>query len=297
MSAVLRDMRRVRFAALPPLSLYVHLPWCVKKCPYCDFNSHEKDAQGGRLPDSPNTRRGPGSRPGSDAAVGVGAAPSFDLHRRRHAEPVPGRRRSMRCSRRCARALPVEPDAEITLEANPGTAEAARFRGYRDAGVNRAVARRAELRRRHAQGARSHPWRGRGAARDRDGAGDFRQREHRPDVRPAGPDAGDGARRHRGGRAAWARAHLSAYQLTLEPNTVFFSHPPKLPGHDAAADMQLDVEEALRGAGFEHYETSAFARPGRALPAQPQLLGVRRLPRNRCRRARQAQLCRPGHAP
>src|SRR5580765_6613633 len=132
MSAVLQDMRRVRFAALPPLSLYVHLPWCVRKCPYCDFNSHERS---GELPEAEYlaalTRDIEGMLPSvwgrriRSIFIGGGTPSLFS------AKAIDGLLAGIRSR------LQIEPDAEITLEANPGTVEATRFRGYRDAGVNR----------------------------------------------------------------------------------------------------------------------------------------------------------------
>ena len=132
MSAVLRDLRGVHFEALPPLSLYVHLPWCVKKCPYCDFNSHER---AGELPEKEYLRvlfsnlesllPSVWGRKAQTIFIGGGTPSLFSA--RSIDELLAGVR---------AR-IGVNPEAEITLEANPGTAEAGRFRGYRDAGVNR----------------------------------------------------------------------------------------------------------------------------------------------------------------
>jgi len=158
--------------------------------------------------------------------------------------------------------VPLEPGAEITLEANPGTAEAGRFRGYREAGVNRLSlgiqsfddAMLKALGRIH-------------SAQEARGAIEMAQAVFDninldlmyglPGQTPAQAlsDIAQAAR--------WGTTHVSAYQLTIEPNTAFYSKPPALPSHDVAADMQLAVEEALGAAGFEHYETSAFARPGR----------------------------------
>jgi oxygen-independent coproporphyrinogen-3 oxidase len=130
--AVLRDARAVRFDVLPPLSLYVHLPWCVRKCPYCDFNSHER---AGTLPESEYVaalmRDLEGMLPSvwgrrvQTIFIGGGTPSLFS------AQAIDGLLAGIRSR------LQVEPGAEITMEANPGTAEAARFRGFRDAGVNR----------------------------------------------------------------------------------------------------------------------------------------------------------------
>jgi oxygen-independent coproporphyrinogen-3 oxidase len=148
------------------------------------------------------------------------------------------------------------------MEANPGTAEAGRFRGYRDAGVNRLSlgiqsfddARLAALGRIHSADEARRAIEMAQAAFDNVNL-DLMYGLPGQTAADVGKEIGEAAR--------WGTAHLSAYQLTIEPNTVFFSRPPALPSHDEAADMQLAVEEALGAAGFEHYETSAFARPGR----------------------------------
>jgi oxygen-independent coproporphyrinogen-3 oxidase len=255
--AALRDARQVRFAALPPLTLYVHLPWCVRKCPYCDFNSHER---AGTLPE----------REYLAALLRdlEGLLPSV-WGRRIHAIFIGGGTPSLFSAETIDELLSgirshlaVEPDAEITLEANPGTAESARFRGYRDAGVNRLSLGvqsfdDASL---HALGrihSADEARRAIGLAMETFGNVNIDLMYGLPGQTLAMARADvDEAARH-------GAAHLSVYQLTIEPNTVFFSRPPVLPGHDAAADMQLAVEDFLRAAGFEHYETSAFARPGR----------------------------------
>jgi putative oxygen-independent coproporphyrinogen III oxidase len=255
-AAVLRDARRVHFAALPPLSLYVHLPWCVKKCPYCDFNSHERQ---GELPFAEYTAAlirdleamlpSVWGRRIHSIFIGGGTPSLFP------ADQIDALLAAVRAR------IPVEPDAEITLEANPGASEAGRFRGYRDAGVNRLSlgvqsfedAMLKALGRIHtADEAR----RAIGLALETFASVNIDLMYGLPGQtrEMARADIEEGVRA--------GTAHLSAYQLTIEPNTVFFSKRPALPGHDASADMQLVAEETLRGAGFEHYETSAFARPG-----------------------------------
>ncbi len=257
MSAVLRDMRQVRFAALPPLSLYVHLPWCVKKCPYCDFNSHEKQ---GELPFVEYT---------SALIRDLEAMLPSVWGRRIHAVFIGGGTPSLFPVEQidallaAVRArLPLEPDAEITMEANPGASEAGRFRGYLNAGVNRLSigvqsfddAMLKALGRIHSA---DEARRAIGMAMGTFGNVNIDLMYGLPGqtLAQARADIDEGAR--------FGTPHLSAYQLTVEPNTVFFAHPPKLPEHDASADMQVMIEETLHGAGFEHYETSAFARPGR----------------------------------
>jgi oxygen-independent coproporphyrinogen-3 oxidase len=256
-SAVLRAPHEVRFASLPPLALYAHLPWCVRKCPYCDFNSHEK---GDALPEReyvaaliadlegllPSIW---GRRVGS-LFIGGGTPSLFSP------ESIDALLAAVRAR------VPLEPGAEVTMEANPGTAEAGRFRGYRDAGVNRLSLgiqsfddrRLAALGRIHSADEARRAIEMAQAAFDNVNL-DLMYGLPAQTVAEARAEIAEAAR--------WGTTHLSAYQLTIEPNTVFFSKPPALPSHDEAADMQLAVEEALASAGFEHYETSAFARPGR----------------------------------
>jgi putative oxygen-independent coproporphyrinogen III oxidase len=246
----------VRFMALPPLALYAHLPWCVRKCPYCDFNSHER---GDALPE----------REYVDALVADLEAmlPSV-WGRRLRSIFIGGGTPSLfspeaidRLLAAIRARLAVEPDAEVTLEANPGTAEAGRFRGYRAAGVNRlslgiqsfSDAKLGALGRIHsAQEARRAIDMAQASFENINldlmyGLPDQTLEEARADLHEA---------------LRLGTPHLSAYQLTLEPNTVFYRRPPLLPEHDACADMQLAAEEMAAAAGFEHYETSAFARPG-----------------------------------
>jgi len=257
MSAVLRDMRQVGFAVLPPLSLYVHLPWCVKKCPYCDFNSHERQ---GELPFADYTSAlvrdleamlpSVWGRCIHSIFIGGGTPSLFP------AEHIDALLAAVRAR------LQVEPGAEITLEANPGTAEAARFRGYRDAGVNRLSLGVQSFNERMLKAlGRIHSAeearRAIGMALETFGNVNIDLMYGLPGqtLAMARADIAEGVRH--------GPAHLSAYQLTIEPNTVFHSHPPRLPAHDEAADMQAMAEEMLGAAGFEHYETSAFAKSGR----------------------------------
>ena len=246
----------IRFAVLPPLALYVHLPWCVRKCPYCDFNSHERS---GALPEREYIA--------ALLADLEGMLPSV-WGRRVVSVFFGGGTPSLFSPEAIERLLSevraritVEPLAEITLEANPGTVEAARFRGYRAAGVNRLSlgvqsfddAMLSRLGRIH-------------SADEARRAIDIAQEAFDnvnidlmyglpgQSLEMARAEIAQGVRRQ--------TAHLSAYQLTIEPNTVFYSKPPTLPEHDSCADMQLAYEETLAAAGFEHYETSAFARPG-----------------------------------
>jgi len=254
--APIRLPASVQFAALPPLALYAHLPWCVRKCPYCDFNSHERaDALPEReyvdalLADLEAMLPAVWGRRLRSIFIGGGTPSLFSP------EAIDRFLAAVRAR------LPLEPGAEVTLEANPGTAEAGRFRGYREAGVNRLSLGiqsfddeklRALGRIHSAQEARRAIEMAQASFENVNL--DLMYGLPGQTLAEARQDVAEGLR--------FGTAHLSAYQLTLEPNTVFFRKPPPLPEHDACADMQLAVEELAAAAGFEHYETSAFARPG-----------------------------------
>jgi putative oxygen-independent coproporphyrinogen III oxidase len=248
----------VKLAALPPLALYVHIPWCVRKCPYCDFNSHERK---GALPEKDYLqclfRDLEGSLPDVwgrrvvSVFIGGGTPSLFSP------ESIDALLSGVRAR------LTLEPDAEITLEANPGTVEAARFRGFRAAGVNRiSIGVQSFDERMLAALGRIHSA---DEARRAIEAALASFDNVNVDLMYALPAQTGAMARHDLEQAIASDVpHVSAYQLTIEPNTVFFSRPPRgLPEHDQAADMQLAAEETLRAAGYEHYETSAFARPGR----------------------------------
>src|SRR5688572_1630917 len=247
---------RVRLKALPPLALYVHIPWCVRKCPYCDFNSHER---AGELPEKAYVEKllldleghlpSVWGRRLSSVFIGGGTPSLFSP------ESIDALLSAVRAR------LPLEPGAEVTLEANPGTVEAARFRGFRDAGVNRISvgvqsfddAMLKALGRIHSA---DEARRAIAAALAAIGNVNLDLMYGLPAQTP------EMARADMEQAIACGTPHLSAYQLTLEPNTVFWSRPPVLPGHDQCADIQLMVETLLGVAGYEHYETSAFAKPG-----------------------------------
>ena len=247
----------VRLTTLPPLALYVHLPWCVRKCPYCDFNSHERGAE---LPE----------RAYVDALIAdlEGLLPSV-WGRRIVGLFIGGGTPSLFAPESIERLLSevrariaLVPDAEVTLEANPGTAEAGRFRGYRAAGVNRLSL--------GVQSFDDSMLRALGRIHSGDEARAAIELALRHfdnvnlDLMYGLPGQSlEMARIDIEAAVRWETSHVSAYQLTIEPNTVFFRHRPTLPEHDACADMQDAVEEALAASGFEHYETSAFARPGK----------------------------------
>ena len=246
-----------RFAAPPPLALYVHIPWCVRKCPYCDFNSHEKR---GEIPEAQYV----------EALIADLEFALPSIWGRRFASVFfGGGTPSLFSPESIDRILaavrarvPVAPDAEITLEANPGTFEQAKFAGFRAAGVNRL-----------SLGVQSfNPVHLRALGRIHD------EREARTAAAAALEIFGNvnldlmyalpaqtvhEARDDVVAAIAFATPHLSFYHLTIEPNTLFHRHPPPLPDEDAAADIADAVESALTDAGYGQYETSAFAKPGR----------------------------------
>ena len=247
----------VKLAALPPLSLYVHIPWCVRKCPYCDFNSHEP---AGALPEKEYVNRLMSDIEGvlsqvwgrriASVFIGGGTPSLFS----------PDSIDALLCGVRAR--LQVEPEAEITLEANPGTVEAARFRGFRGAGVNRiSLGIQSFDDRMLAALGRIHS--AVEARRAVDAALASFDNVNLDLMYGLPSQTAAMAAADLEQAIACGVPHVSAYQLTIEPNTAFYSRPPSLPEHDLAADMQVAAEHLLAAAGYQHYETSAFARPGR----------------------------------
>jgi putative oxygen-independent coproporphyrinogen III oxidase len=243
--------------ALPPLSLYVHVPWCLKKCPYCDFNSH---AWRGGEP-LPETRY-------VDALVrDLEDALPFVWGRRVHSVFIGGGTPSLFAPASIERLiasirarLPLEPGCEVTLEANPGTFERERFHGYADAGVTRLSigVQSFDDAKLHALG-RVHDAAQARAAIDEAkaafatfnvdlmyGLPEQTLAECEADVEVA---------------LAFAPPHLSIYHLTIEPNTLFAHAPPSLPDVDAASAMLDRIVASTEAAGLDRYEVSAFARP------------------------------------
>jgi putative oxygen-independent coproporphyrinogen III oxidase len=274
--SVLSDVRpsRIRLTALPPLSLYVHVPWCVRKCPYCDFNSHElKAARPGGLPASANGPVAIDPQLEDDYVRALvadleSALPSV-WGRRLNSIFVGGGTPSLLSAQAldqilsAVRArLPVEPDAEITLEANPGTFEARKFADFRAAGVNRLSI-----------GIQSfNPLHLKAIGRIHDDAEacnaiDIARRNFdniNLDLMYALPEQTPEQALEDVKQAAGRGAqHISAYHLTLEPNTLFHRNPPRLPDDDTSADMQAAIEALLAERGYRHYEISAFSLPGR----------------------------------
>jgi oxygen-independent coproporphyrinogen-3 oxidase len=242
--------------APPPLSLYIHIPWCVKKCPYCDFNSHEsrspipeKEYVAALIADLEQSVPRIWGRKVRSIFFGGGTPSLFSPE-------------SIDTILSNARALTqLEYGTEITLEANPGTVDEAHFKGYREAGINRL-----------SLGIQSFDSRYLAAlGRIHDDKQAFSAAELalktfdavNLDVMYALPnqsleDALADAQR----ACDLDPAHLSFYHLTLEPNTPFHHSPPSLPDDDTSATMQEAIEDLLGKHGYEHYETSAFAKQG-----------------------------------
>lgn len=242
-----------------PLSVYVHLPWCVSKCPYCDFNSHalrsdlpEQRYLGALSRDLKASAADCGDRIVSSVFFGGGTPSLFSPGSiGRFLDELSGR-------------LKLAGDAEITLEANPGTIERGRFRGYRDAGINRvSLGAQSFVDEQLKTLGRIHSAGEIGSAVDElkdAGIDNFNLdlmyglpaqlvSEAVSDVEAA---------------LALAPTHLSHYQLTIEPNTLFASNPPELPDDDRCWEIQVQCEALIAAAGFEHYEVSAYSLDGMA---------------------------------
>ncbi|TVP43247.1 MAG: radical SAM family heme chaperone HemW [Halomonas sp.] len=248
---------------LPPLSLYIHTPWCVRKCPYCDFNSHEPGTHGFTPRDLPETAylnallqdldgdlALSAGRPIQTIFIGGGTpsllSPAFYA----------------RLLREIQSRLPFAEGVEITLEANPGTTEQGRFNGYRDAGINRLSlgiqsfqpAQLDALGRIHSgQEAVTAVHQARQAGFTNINI-DLMHGLPKQTPQLAMDDIEQAL--------ALSPDHLSWYQLTLEPNTAFHSHPPRLPEEEALWDIQDSGHHLLDSAGFERYEISAYATQG-----------------------------------
>ena len=243
---------------VPPLSLYVHFPWCVRKCPYCDFNSYTLQ---GDLAADPYVAR---------LARDLEAQAPEVAGRRVESVFFGGGTPSLFSPESIARVLGaarshlhLSAHAEVTLEANPGAIERGTFGEYRDAGVTRVSlgAQSFDPAALRALGRIHSPAETRRAAEELHAAS---LTNFNLDLMYALPgQERSGARSDVEAALALAPAHLSHYQLTLEPGTVFAAHPPPLPDEDEAAAMQEECATLLAAAGFGHYEISAWARPGR----------------------------------
>ncbi len=256
-SSLITPRSSLQFSALPPLSLYVHLPWCVRKCPYCDFNSHELRGDAPEqayvaalLADLEQVLPDAWGRPVLSVFIGGGTPSLFSV----------AALDALLCGLRAR--LPLAADAEITLEANPGTVEAEKFSGFRAAGVNRVSLGIQSFNDTHLRAlGRIHD------AEEARRAAELALRVFdnvNLDLMYALPgQTPEQAAADIAAALALGPQHLSAYHLTIEPNTLFHHQPPVVPDDDTAALMQDSVEAQLAAAGYRHYETSAFARPGR----------------------------------
>lgn len=247
----------LNLSALPPLSLYVHFPWCVRKCPYCDFNSHEA---GNELPEQTYL-----------SAVRADLEQSLPMiwGRRIVSIFIGGGTPSLMSAAGCDQLmsdirslLPLEPNAEITMEANPGTFEAEKFSQFAASGINRLSIGIQSFNDSHLKAlGRIHD------ANEARRAVTIAQNsfdninldlmyglpgqtiaESENDLQAA---------------LAFDTSHLSLYHLTMEANTVFAKYPPELPDDDTSAAMQQMLIEKTTAAGFQNYEISAYAREGR----------------------------------
>jgi putative oxygen-independent coproporphyrinogen III oxidase len=241
----------------PPLSLYIHIPWCVRKCPYCDFNSHESKQE---IPEVAYV----------DALIAdLEQATPLIWGRKMHSVFFGGGTPSLFSAESIDKILshvrmltPLEYGAEITLEANPGTIDTAHFLGYKEAGVNRVSIGIQSFNENHLKAL--------GRIHNREQAiqaaalaiNTFDQVNL--DVMYALPEQALDQALHDAQMACDLKpAHLSFYHLTLEPNTPFHRTPPSLPDDDTSAEMQEQIEALLAQHGYDNYETSAFSQAGK----------------------------------
>ncbi|MEQ1815452.1 MAG: radical SAM family heme chaperone HemW [Nitrosomonas sp.] len=246
--------------SLPPLSLYIHIPWCLKKCPYCDFNSHEIRGEGSQAPEEEYVAvlirdlefalQDVWGRRLNSVFFGGGTPSLFS------AKAIDAILTAVRT------LLPLEHFAEVTLEANPGTFEAQKFADFRAAGINRLSIGIQSFNAQHLKAlGRVHN----------------DQEAHRAvdialknfdninlDLMYALPGQTlEEAQADIGMACSLGVTHISAYHLTLEPNTLFHRFPPNLPDDEQAAAMQEMIEQTTASQQFRNYETSAFARAGK----------------------------------
>jgi oxygen-independent coproporphyrinogen-3 oxidase len=248
--------------APPPLALYVHLPWCVRKCPYCDFNSHPVPAAGvperaylRALLDDLEYAAAQCEGRGLVSVFFGGGTPSLFTP-----ESIA---RILSRARELLPGAPGQPAPEVSLEANPGTIEHGAFAGYRSAGITRvSLGAQSFNARQLAALGRIHA-----AAETRAAVAELRAagiENFNLDLMYALPEQSvEEALADVEEALALGAAHLSHYQLTLEPGTAFHRHPPQLPGEDSSFEMQEACQARIAAAGYAQYEVSAYARPGR----------------------------------
>jgi putative oxygen-independent coproporphyrinogen III oxidase len=244
------------FTSLPPLSLYLHMPWCVRKCPYCDFNSHEAREPvpeaayiNAMIADLEQDLPQVWGRPVESIFIG-GGTPS--LFAPEHLDKLLSQIRAL---------LPLAPGLETTLEANPGTVDQGRFREYRDLGINRLSLGIQSFNPEYlAKLGRIH---GRADALSAATAAISAGFDNiNLDLMFGLPDQTlDHAIADIKQAIALFPMHISHYQLTIEPNTLFHRYPPSLPDDDTTWEMQMECQRELAANGYGHYEVSAYARP------------------------------------
>jgi oxygen-independent coproporphyrinogen-3 oxidase len=246
------------FTTLPPLSLYVHLPWCARKCPYCDFNSHEQGVEfpeqkyvDALIADLEQDLPRIWGRSVSTLFIGGGTPSLFS--------PEALDRLLVALRTR----LKFSPTAEITLEANPGSSEYAKFKEFRALGINRLSIGVQSFNEDRLQAlGRIHGRREAIAAAEAAHKAGFDN--FNLDLMYGLPDQTLAqALTDLNTAFALEPIHISHYQLTLEPNTWFHRHPPQLPDDDLISDMQSQSQAQIKEHGYEHYEVSAYAKPGR----------------------------------
>ena len=254
-SPILGDVTLSGLKAPPPLSLYIHIPWCVKKCPYCDFNSHESRTEipekryvAALIADLEQSVPRVYGRKIKSVFFGGGTPSLFSAD-------------SINEILSAVRMLtPLDYGAEITLEANPGTVDTAHFAGYKQAGVNRVSL--------GIQSFNADNLKALGRIHDDKQAIQAAElalttfERVNLDVMYGLPNQSlEHALQDAQQAVSLNPDHLSFYHLTLEPNTPFYRTPPSLPSDDVSADMQEQIEVLLAENGYEHYETSAFCKP------------------------------------
>ena len=262
-AAVQRDIQHymrpgsLQLSALPPLSLYVHLPWCIKKCPYCDFNSHEQAASG--VPEQRYT---------AALIADLEAALPLMWGRSIHSIFIGGGTPSLFSPEAIDRLLGdirarlrLEPYCEITLEANPGTFERDRFRAFRAAGVTRLSVGVQSFNDDHLKALGRVHDRSQALAAVEEAAASFDT--FNLDIMYALPGQTQAQLDEDIATALqFAPPHISIYHLTIEPNTYFAKFPPHIPEDDTAYAMLDRITEATALAGLDRYEVSAYARTG-----------------------------------
>ena len=242
--------------ALPPLALYIHIPWCEKKCPYCDFNSHvthaipQDDYIAALLRDAQTEVARAQGRPLQSIFIGGGTPSLFDAGQ------------LARLLEKLSALFTFAADIEITMEANPGSSEQQKFAALRSAGINRLSL--------GVQSFSDPALAALGRVHDRHNALSAVEAAQAAGFQRINIDLMHGLPGQRTADAvadleqamALGVSHISWYQLTIEPNTAFYSRPPLLPVEDTLADIQQKGLALLAESGFARYEVSAFCRPG-----------------------------------